>query len=158
MIKSPRVAVAMATALAGTALIAAPAIATSAPKRDSGTTYASITHTRNGLEIAAGNNYDKVLGEGTISYQLKLIPNANGTIHVKVPKVVLFTTTGSITGTASATVTINGSAEQITNGKLALKNGKGALKGKQFSGTFTGSGDLSKNLIKFNYKGLISTH
>jgi hypothetical protein len=152
----------MATALAGTALIAAPAIATKvgggpAPQRDSGTSYASITHTRHGLEYAAGNNYDKVLGEGAITYQLKLIPNSNGTIHVKVPKVVLFTTTGSLTGTASATVTINGSNEQITNGKLDLKKGNGTLKGKQFSGTFTGTGDLAKNLITFNYKGLIIT-
>ncbi|MGH2869516.1 MAG: hypothetical protein ACRDNK_18375, partial [Solirubrobacteraceae bacterium] len=137
MNKSSRLAAAMATTLAATALVASAAGATKvgagAPQKDSGTTYASITHTRGNLQIAAGNNYDKVLGEGTISYQLKLLPAGNGTVKVRVPKVVLFTTTGSLTGTASATVTANANSQTITNGKLNLTKGTGGLKGRQFT-------------------------
>ncbi|MGH2867697.1 MAG: hypothetical protein ACRDNK_09035, partial [Solirubrobacteraceae bacterium] len=162
MNKSSRLAAALATTLVATALVASAAGATKvgagAPQNDSGTTYASITHTRGHLEIAAGNNYDKVLGEGAVTYQLKLLPAGNGTIKVKVPKVVLFSTTGSIAGTASATVTVNGNKQTITNGKLNLTKGTGGLKGRQFTGTFTGSSDLSKNLITFKYKGLLTSH
>jgi hypothetical protein len=160
MSKNSRLAAAMATTLAATALVVAPAGATKvgsgAPKKDSGTVFASITHTKNGVDIAAGNNYDKVLGEGSVTYQLKFAPNSNGTINVKVPKVVLFTTTGSLTGTASATVTSSGSTQTITNGKLNLTKGSGSLKGAKFTGTFTGTGDLAKNLIQFHYKGTLS--
>ncbi|MGB9185955.1 MAG: hypothetical protein WCB67_18020 [Solirubrobacteraceae bacterium] len=160
MSKNSRLAAAMASTLAVTALVAAPAVATKvgsgAPQKDSGTTYASITHTRGNLQIAAGNNYDKVLGEGTVSYQLKLLPAGNGTVSVKVPKVVLYTTTGSLTGTASATVTASNSTQTITNGKLNLTKGAGSLKGRHFTGTFTGASDLAKNLITFKYKGTLS--
>jgi hypothetical protein len=159
MSKNSRLAAAMATAVAATALVAAPAgaakVGSGAPQKDSGTTYASITQTKNGLEIAAGNNYDKVLGEGAVTYQLKIVPT-NGTFKVQVPKVVLFTTTGSLTGTASASVTVSGNTQTITNGKLNLTKGAGSLKGRKLSGTFTGSSDLSKNLITFKYKGTLS--
>jgi hypothetical protein len=159
MSKNSRLAVAMATTLAATALVVAPAGATKvgsgAPKKDSGTVFASITHTKNGLDIAAGNNYDKVLGEGAVTYQLKIV-SSNGTTKVKVPKVVLFTPTGSLTGTASATVTSTASTQTITNGKLNLTKGSGSLKGAKFAGTFTGTADLAKNLIQFHYKGTLS--
>ncbi len=159
MSTNSRLAAAMATTLFATALVAAPAGATKggsgATQKDSGTSYASITHTKNGLEIAAGNNYDKVLGEGAVTYQLKIVPS-NGTVKVKVPKVVLFTTTGSLTGTASATVAVSGNTQTITNGKLNLTKGAGSLKGRHFAGTFTGTSDLSKNLITFKYKGTLS--
>jgi hypothetical protein len=161
MFKSSRLVAVAATALAGTALIASTAGATKvggpAPQKDSGVSYASITHTKGSLQIAAGNNYDKVLGEGAITYQLKLLPNGNGTFSVKVPKVVLFTPTGSMSGTSSATVTITGTSETITNGKLNLTKGAGSLKGHKFTGTVTGSGDVSKNLIQFHYKGTLTS-
>jgi hypothetical protein len=163
MFNRSRLAALAATALTATALIASTADGKTkvggapAPRTDSGVSDASITHTSNGLQIAAGNNYDKVLGEGAITYRLKLLPAGNGTFSVTVPKVVLYTASGSITGTASAKVAVNGTAETITNGKLNLTKGAGSLKGHQFSGTFTGTGDLAKNLITFKYKGILTS-
>ena len=109
-----------------------------------------------GLEFAAGNYADKVFKTGAITYSLKLLPNTNGTITVKVPSVVLYTSTGSLSGTATATVTIANSKETITNGKLNLTKGTGALKGDSFKGTFTGTGDLTKNVLVFHTKGILT--
>jgi hypothetical protein len=158
MFTHSRVATGVATILAGLTLVAGAAQAAT-PKvktSDPSTTYASITHTGGGLQFAAGNYADKLFKTGAITYSLKLVPNTNGTITVKVPSVVLYTGTGSLSGTATATVTIQNSIETITNGKLNLTKGTGALKGDAFKGTFTGTGDLSKNLIVFHTKGILT--
>jgi hypothetical protein len=158
MFTQTRLATGVATILAGLTLIAGAAQA--APPKvktsDPSTTYASITHTAGGIEFAAGNYADKVFKSGAITYALKLLPNKDGTITVKVPTVVLYTGTGSLSGTATATVTIANSKETITNGKLNLTKGTGALKGDSFKGTFTGTGDLTANTLVFHTKGILT--
>lgn len=123
-------------------------------KSDSGTAYVSITHTTK-LEFAAGNNSDKVLGNGAITYQLTLaggkMPN---TIKLTSKKVVLYTSTGALTGTGSAIVTIvAGGNEAISGGKLSLTKGSGSQKGHSLTATFTGIDHVTPNQIVFNYKG-----
>ena len=158
MFKQSRLATGVATILAGLALVAGLAQAAT-PKvktSDASTTYASITHTAGGMQFAAGNYADKVFKSGAITYALKLVPNTNGTITVNVPTVVLYTKTGSLSGTATATVTIKNSIETITNGKLNLTKGAGAQTGDSFKGTFTGSVDLTKNVLVFHTKGILT--
>ena len=158
MLTQSRLATGVASILAGLTLIAGVAQAAT-PKvktSDPSTAYASITHTAGGLEFAAGNYADKVFKTGAITYALKLLPNSNGTTTVKVPKVVLYTSTGALSGTASATVTIQNGTQTITDGKLSLTKGTGALKGDSFKGTFTGTADLSKNVIVFHTKGTLT--
>ncbi len=141
----------------GCALLALAASALGAkPKKgkaDSGTAYASITHVVGSIQIADGDYIDKILGDGVISYRIALLPGPNGTFHVSTKKVTLYTGTGSLSGTATATVALSGTTETITNGKLSLTKGAGSLKGHSFVGTFTGTGDLSKNLLVFHDKG-----
>jgi hypothetical protein len=68
---------------------------------------------------------------------------------------VLYTATGSLTGTGSALVTVAGNNEIIKNGKLSLTKGAGAQKGHSFVGTFTGTGSLTTNRFVFKYKGTL---
>jgi hypothetical protein len=122
-------------------------------KGDSGVAYVSITRTVKGIEYAAGTNSDKVLGSGAVTYDIALLPGPSGTFKVTSKKVVLYTPTGSLTGTATATVLIGPKTEKITNGKLNLTKGAGSQKGHSYVGTFTGSADLVANQLVFNTKG-----
>ncbi len=149
---------------AATAALACAAFATTAgarmvgstgPVPDSGTAYFSVTHTKGNLEYAAGNVSDKLFGTGAVSYRINLLPSGSGAYKVKATKVVFYTSKGSLVGTATATVTITATSETITDGKLKLDKGYGALKGDQLVAKFSGTANLSANQLKYTYKGTL---
>jgi hypothetical protein len=135
-------------------------VGTSGPARsDSGIAYFSITHDAKGLEYAAGNVTDKVFGTSAITYVLKIVSSkTKGSIGVKATKVVLYTATGSLSGTATATINnISSATQTITNGKLKLDKGAGALKGAKLTAKFSGTSDLTNNTLVFHYTGELVT-
>jgi hypothetical protein len=123
---------------------------------DSGTGFFSITHSTKKLEYAAGNVTDKVFGTSAVTYVLKIVPsNVSGSVGVTA-KVVLYTKAGSLTGTATATINdVTSKTQTITNGKLKLTKGFGALKGDTLKATFTGTGNLTANTLEFKYRGQV---
>jgi len=125
------------------------------PQADSGTAYFAITHSKGGLEYAAGNNVDKLLGTGAATYALKLLPGRNGSFRVTSKNVVFYTGKGSLSGTATATVDVTSTKETITGGKLDLTKGLGSLKGDELTVRFTGTADLKANQFVFKYKGTL---
>jgi hypothetical protein len=128
--------------------------ATSTGRADSGTAYFSITHTAGKTQFAAGNDTDKILGEGASTYKIGLSSGpATGTLNVTVNKVTLFTPTGSLSGTATATLNTTKTAQKITNGKLTLDHGLGSQKGHSIVAKFTGTANLPANQYVFHYQG-----
>jgi hypothetical protein len=147
---------ALAAGLATMFVLIATAQGRPAPSRpDSGTAFVSITHTVGKIQFAAGNENDKLLGESAITYDLALSANSTGGIVVTSKHVVLYTKTGSLTGTASALLKTNGNLQSVSNGKLTLTKGAGSLKGDSLKATFTGSANLTTNQIVFHYKGTL---
>ena len=126
---------------------------TSATKQDSGTAYASVNRTVGSTQYVGGNITDKVLGSGGITAPVTLTHVSGTKFKLSSGHAVLFTRTGSLAGTLSATVTVTGSAESFSNGKLSLTNGAGSQKGHSLVGTFTGSGSTTSNQFTINYKG-----
>jgi hypothetical protein len=139
-------------ALIGVGAAGVGAHTTNAGKRDNGTAYISINRTGGGHEYASGTNTDKVLGKGAITYVLKLA-SSTGEVKLTSKHVVLYTPTGSLTGTGSADVTFAGNAETIKNGKLDLTTGRGSQKGHTLKATFSGTGSTTSNVYVFHYKG-----
>ncbi len=121
-----------------------------------GRAYFSITHANAGIQYAAGNIYDSVLHTGAVTYKIKLLPQANGTVDVSATGVTLYTARGSLVGTATATVALAGTIETITDGKLKLTKGYGSLKNDSLTASFTGTGDLSANLFTYTYRGKLT--
>jgi hypothetical protein len=124
-------------------------------KADSGTSYVAVTHASGGFNYSAGNNTDMVLGAGAVTYKLKAMPIGTGTmLKLTANPVVLYTRTGSLTGTGSATLVITGpTTATVKDGKLVLKKGAGAQKGHSLVATFSGSGNPSTGQYTFHYKG-----
>jgi hypothetical protein len=144
---------------AATAAIAVGAGASSAKsaakgKADSGTSYFADDLSCGADMCAAGYTVDKLFGDIATTYKIKATPNKVGTINVTAKPVTFYTSTGSLTGAATATLTIGAkSAATITKGKLDLTKGTGGQLGHSFIGTFTGSGNVSTGFYKFVYKG-----
>ena len=124
-------------------------------KADSGTSHVGTTHSDSKFTYSAGDNADKLLGAGAVTYKLKVgsTPTA-GAVALTAKPVRLFTATGSLIGTGSATLTVTGpTTATVSNGKLKLTRGTGAQKGHSFVGTFTGSGNPTTGQYVFHYKG-----
>jgi hypothetical protein len=152
-IRRPLTAAAV-TAAAFSLLAVGAGAAGSKGRADSGTAYFSITHTAGKTQFAAGNNTDKILGQGASTYQIGLSSGSVvGTINVTVNKVTVYTPTGSLSGKATATLTSTATTQTITNGKLKLTKGTGSQKGHSLVATFTGSANLTANQFVFHYKG-----
>jgi hypothetical protein len=126
--------------------------AASTAKKDSGTSYAAIDRTVGKTEFVSGYTVDKLFGKIAATYVTTVNTGTNGTTTVTGKHVTLFTSKGSLSGTATATLNLATGA--ISNGKLVLTHGTGGLKGHSFKGTFTGTSQLGKGLITFHYKGL----
>ena len=164
MSKRTRLAGIGATVLAIATMVTTGALAasrTGAPTytfQDSGTVFASINNTSaGGTQFTSGNMFSRRFGHVAITYDLKLTPGtAPATFRVKAPRVVLYTATGSLTGTGTATVTVTGNIQRITNGKLMLNTGAGSLKGFTYDGTFDGTANLQSNKIRFDFHATLS--
>jgi hypothetical protein len=159
MIRKTRSLAATAGALGTVALltVAGPALGAKASKgkADSGTSQVAITHSSGGYQYSAGNNTDKLLGTGAVTYQVKLTPTTPGTYKLTAKRVVVYTGTGSLVGTGSATLNVisaSGNAT-VTNGKLSLTKGFGSQKGHSETATFTGTGTITGGVFTFQYKG-----
>jgi hypothetical protein len=126
---------------------------TRAGQADSGTAYASINRSAGGYEYVSATNTDKLFGASAVTSKSTLTHQTGATFKLSSKHTVLWTKTGSLEGTESATVTVSGTTETFTNGKLDLTNGTGSLSGHSFVGTFTGSGSSSSNEFTLNYKG-----
>ncbi len=90
-----------------------------------------------------------------MTYKLKATPSGTGsTLKLTSKPVVLYTRTGSLTGTGSATLVVTGpSTATVKDGKLILTKGAGGQKGHSFVGTFSGSGNPTTGIYTFHYKG-----
>jgi hypothetical protein len=164
MSKRTRLGAVGATILAIAAIVTTGAVAatgTGTPTytyQDSGTIYASINNTNaKGTEFTSGNMFSRHFGHVAITYDLKALPsNVPGVIRVTATNVVLYTRRGSLSGTGSATLTISGNQQTVSNGRLVLDHGVGSMAGFSYEGTFTGSANLQANVIRFDFKTLLS--
>ena len=136
--------------------VAVPALAVSAGadggRADSGTAWLSANHSAGGLLIVSGDVKDKLLGNGAIVYRVKASPDSTGSVKVTSKSVTLFTDKGSLSGTGSATQTAapDGTVT-VSDGKVNLTKGTGALKGHSLVATF--SGPFKDGVYTFTYKG-----
>jgi hypothetical protein len=124
-------------------------------KHDSGTAYAAITHTvGTTTEYIAGNSTDKLFGSGAVTYKAKVgVGSKAGTYPVSA-KVTSFFKNGSLSGTASGTLTANPDGSvTLSGGKITLRNGAGGQKGHTLVATFTASGKGILGPFVFHYKG-----
>ena len=153
-----RVFAVVAAAFAAISLIAVGAGAVGVKgkgKPDSGTAYVAITHTVGKIQFAAGNVKDKVLGQGAITYKITVGTGTKpGSLKVSANPVTIFTKTGELTGTATATLIVNSNGTaSFSNGKLNLTKGTGGQKGHSFIGTFTGTAASATGPYVFHDKG-----
>jgi hypothetical protein len=159
MFKKSRALSAIVGVICAVALTAMGATALAAAKKpkgkaDSGTSFVGTTHTSGNTDYTAGAGPDKLFGQVAVTYQNKVLPGTPGTLKVTAKPVVLYTSTGTLRGSGSATLTIGaGGNATVTNGKLNLTKGTGALKGHTWVGTFTGSGNVVTGQYVFHYKG-----
>lgn len=125
-------------------------------RKSTGTVYLATTHLGKGFVWAAGNTFDKVLGNGAVSYKVKVSAGSGaGTFQFSVRRAHVFTATGSFVGKVTATQTIdkNGNAT-ISNGRFSFTKGFGSLKGHSYKGTFTGSGSAVTGRYTIQTKGI----
>jgi hypothetical protein len=133
---------------------ATPSPPAASARPDSGIAYVSIVHHSNVAAVAAGESVDRILGDEAAAYSLTLHrvgPSAN-TLKL-VSKVVFYSPTGSMRGTATANMTVSAKAEIFTSGELSLNDGAGSQKGHSLIATFSGTGSLSANLYILHYIG-----
>jgi hypothetical protein len=145
---------AVALALAGSGLAGA---ASSAGKAEHGTVHFAVTHTVGKISTAAGDATDSLFGQGAVVYRIHILPAATGKVSIKIPKVTVFYSTGSASGTATATLTVTNKPKSgdatVTGGVLKLTKGTGTHQGHTFVGTFSGSGNVTSDAYTINYKG-----
>jgi hypothetical protein len=124
-------------------------------KADRGTAAVATTpRTSGATQYVAGFDSDAVLGQGAITYVITAVPtSAKGTFSVVAHKVIFYTGTGSLSGTATATLTAAaGRTATITAGRLTLNTGRGSLAGHNLTASFSGSGHLGGGYT-FTYRG-----
>jgi len=125
-----------------------------AGKPDSGVVYLAVTHTANGNEYLAGNSTDKLFGTGAATYVIKAMPTTPGPVKITANPVTLFFSNGTLTGTATATLTVGaGGAATITNGTLTAANGTESQKGHSVTSTFHGKGSATTGTYTITYTG-----
>lgn len=149
-----RIAAAALLAVAGLTVGVATVGAKSSGRADTGTAYVAVTHSVGSNYFAAGNSSDKLLGNGAVTYTILAGTGAKpGTIKITAPKVIVYGSTGAVSGTASGTETTLTSGSVTLNGKLNLTHGTGGQKGHSFVGTFTGTGKTALGPFVFHTKG-----
>jgi hypothetical protein len=143
-----------AVGLAGSSLAGA---ASKVGKAEHGTVHFALTHTVGKTNFAAGDATDSLFGAGAVIYQLHILTTRTGTISIKIPKVTVFYSTGSATGSATTTLTVTNQPKAgdatVTDGVLKLTKGFGAHQGHTFAGTFSGKGNITSDSYTIQYKG-----
>ena len=131
------------------------AVARPRPKADSGTAAVATTPRTSGAkQYVAGFDSDAVLGHVAITYVITTIPtSAQGTFTLVAHHVDLYTGTGDLSGTATATLTASATGDAtVTAGKLTLNTGRGSLAGHILIASFSGTGRLGGGYA-FTYHG-----
>lgn len=143
-----------ALALTGSSIAGA---ASKMGKTEHGTVYFALTHTVGKTNFAAGDATDSLFGSGAVVYQLHILTTTTGKIRIKIPKVTVFYSTGSATGSATATLTVTNQPKAgdatVTDGALKLTKGLGTHQGHTFVGTFSGKGNITTDSYTIRYKG-----
>ena len=141
-------------ALAGSSIAGA---ASKAGKAEHGTVYFALTHTVGKTNVAAGDATDSLFGASAVVYRLHILTTTTGKISIKIPKVTVFYSTGSATGSATATLTVTNQPKAgdatVTDGVLKLTKGAGTHQGHGFVGTFSGKGNITSDSYTIQYKG-----
>lgn len=115
--------------------------AATAGRTEKATSYVAVTHQVGSSYYAAGNTSDNILGNGAVTYTIKAGTGTKpGTIKITANRVTVFTTTGSLYGSAAGTETTSTAGSVTLTGALTLVHGTGAQKGHSFVGHFTGTG------------------
>jgi hypothetical protein len=128
-------------------------------KPTSGTAYiGSTSRSSNNLIYAAGFNVDRVLGSGAVTFTIKPLASTKpATIRAQAKKVTLWTSSGSLSGTGTATIHITGQPKTgdatVSGGKLKLNHGTGGQAGHSLVATFSGKGNAVSGQYVFHYKG-----
>ena len=79
-------------------------------------------------QYVAGFDSDAILGHAAITYVIKAIPtSAKGTFSLVAHKVDLFTGTGELTGTATATLTASAGGQAIVTGRTTVSQHRSGL-------------------------------
>jgi hypothetical protein len=131
-------------------------------RQTSGIVYVGQAPKPSSLVYNAGFGHDKVLGQTVVTFVTKPLPRPNGTVLVNSKPVTIYTPNGSLSGTGSGVLTITNKPHpgdsSVTNGKLLLNHGTGALAGHSLRATFTGTGNIGGALVPdhytFRYKGV----
>jgi hypothetical protein len=112
-----------------------------------------VTHAEGQDLYVSGDFKDKVLGRGAIVYITQATATQQpGVYAVTAKSVTLYTTKGTLTGTASGVQTIrDDGTSDVTNGKASLTKGTGAYKGHSLKVTF--SGPFKSGVYTFTYQG-----
>jgi hypothetical protein len=86
-----------------------------------------------------------------------VVTTTSGTVQIKSSNFTIYTKTGSLSGTAIATLTVTpGGTDQIADGTAKLTKGTGSLNGADLTGTFSGTGNTTTNQYMITYKGELS--
>ena|SRR5437763_16392412 len=131
------------------------ATARARPKADRGSAAVATTpRTLGATQYVAGFDSDAVLGHAVVTYVITAIPtSAKGTFSLVAHNVDLYTGTGELRGTATATLTAGaGGHATVTAGKLTLNVGRGSLAGHSLRARFAGAGQLGGGYT-FTYHG-----
>jgi ABC-type Zn uptake system ZnuABC Zn-binding protein ZnuA len=149
MTRTPVVLAATALALAG---ISSSVATGAAARSDSGTAWLGVTHSEGKILVVAGDFKDKILGKGAVVYRITASAATPGTYDITSKDITLYTKKGSLSGTGSATETIDSAGNStVSNGHIKLNKGTGKLKGHSLVATF--SGPLQNGVYTFTYQG-----
>lgn len=131
------------------------AVAANKGRADSSKLHLAITHSAGGFNYSSGDGTDRLLGPVVVTYKLKTLGTTTGKIKVTVPKARLWTSNGTLSGTASADLTVTDSKgdAKLTNGKFSLTKGSGGQSGHSEVGTFTGTGNINGGVYTLLTKG-----
>jgi hypothetical protein len=151
----PGLATVLVALVAAASGVTAGATARPRARTDRGTAAVATTPWTSGAtQYVAGFDSDAILGHGAITYVITAIPtSAKGTFSLVAHNVILYTGTGELSGTATATLTATaGGQATITAGKLTLNSGRGSLAGHGLRASFSGTGRLGGGYT-FTYHG-----
>jgi hypothetical protein len=158
MSKVKRLRVAAVGSLSALAIAALATTAFGAGKgvADKGVGHIATTYTAGGITYAAGTAKDKLFGTEAITYSIKTQPTPTGPVKLTVKPVTTWGKTGTLSGTATATLTVTNATTgdaTITNGKVKETKGTGGWTGHTFTATFSGSGNVKTGAYTLTYKG-----
>jgi hypothetical protein len=137
--------------------VATSAFGATGGRADKGVIHFAQTYSAGGLIFAAGNAKDKLFGNEAVTYAIKTGKTPTGTVMLTAKPVTTWGKTGTLSGTATATLTVTNAPKAgdatITNGKVKETRGTGAWAGHSFTATFSGSGNVTTGAYTITYKG-----